>query len=102
MTNISEVRVAIFREGEFWIAQCIDHDVGVQAGDLLDLEDRLMLALEAERKESLARNGEAFSGIGPAPKFFQDMWEQHCGTYHPRVPSDLSPLDIHCTMVIVA
>ncbi len=102
MAEKFEVRIVVFREGEFWVAQCLDYDIGVQAGDLVELEERLMIAFGAERKISLARHGEAFAGIDPAPKFFQDMWSNFSGTYHPRISSNPSQSNIHCTMVIVA
>jgi hypothetical protein len=98
----SDVRIVIFHEGEFWVAQCLEYDIGVQAGDLVELEDRLMVALETERKEGLARHGEPFAGIEPAPKFFQDMWGLYSGSYRPRLLSDASSAGIHCDMVIVA
>lgn len=103
MMENPELRIVIFRERTFWVAQCLDHDIGVQAGDLRELDDRLRIALEAEREESLARFGTPFAGIDPAPKFFQDMWSQCSGSYQPRKDaSDQSNSAIQCKMVIVA
>ena len=97
------LRVAIFRDHEYWVAQCLEQDIGVQAKDLYELEIRLRIAVEAERKESLARHNKPFAQLGRAPQYFQDMWDLCSGTYLPR--ADLAGIthpDVEYNMVIVA
>jgi len=69
------IRVVIFKDDDLWGAQCLEYDIGAQAGDLDTLDDRLAVAIHAELIESLQRNGEPFGGIEKAPERFQNMWE---------------------------
>lgn len=70
-----EMRAVIFREDQYWLAQILEHDLGVQADNLKDLVTRLSVALEAEAP-SMAR-------LAPAPKYFQDLWGRRAGDFYP-------------------
>lgn len=87
MPEADRIRVIAFREGEQWVAQCLEYDIGTQAADLTELQKRLALAVDAERNESIARNGNAFEGIDPAPRRFHEMWEKAAGNFKPRHPA---------------
>lgn len=75
-TDTISIRVIVFQDGELWVAQCLEYDIGAQADDIDTLNDRLMVVLKAEFKESMERHKEPFAGIDPAPKRFQLMWER--------------------------
>jgi hypothetical protein len=77
MTMVSDItiRVVVFKDDEMWVAQCLEYDIGAQAGDIDTLNDRLNVALKAELKESIERHKKPFAGIEPAPLRFQTMWE---------------------------
>jgi hypothetical protein len=79
MPEMAQIRVLLAKEGDYWVAQCLEYDIGAQARDLTELRQRLMLALEAERRESMQRHGTAFAGIGPAPRDFHERWERRAG-----------------------
>ncbi len=81
-----QIRVIAFRDGDMWSAQCLEYDIGPQAEDLDTLYRRVVLAIGAEREESVARHGKAFASIDPAPKRFHDMWKQASGSFNPRTP----------------
>jgi hypothetical protein len=70
------IRAVIFQDGDLWIAQCLEYDIGAQAPDLDTLKRRLSLAVEVEQSTSLEVHGKAFAGIDRAPKRFFDMWEK--------------------------
>jgi len=76
MENETELRVIIFREGNSFIAQCLEHDISAFASDMKTLKKRFMGVLAAEWNISLERNGEPLAGIDPAPKQFHDMWKK--------------------------
>ncbi len=76
MLMTGNIRVLVFKEGDLWVAQCLEYDIGAQARDLDALNIRLCAAVKAEAAESLERNGEMFKGIPPAPQMFHDMWER--------------------------
>ncbi len=73
------LRVVLFREGPYWLAQGLEHDLGVQAGNLRDLVARfeLLLHLEANTLHSLP----------PAPVYFQSLWGRKAGLL---MPSELT------------
>jgi hypothetical protein len=68
----------MIQQGDQWVAQCLEYDIGAQADDLDELRLRLMVAIEAERQESIRRHGAPFAGIKPAPYRYYDIWEREC------------------------
>lgn len=89
MTNPGQIRVILIQDGETWMAQCLEHDIGAQAKDLDTLQSLLTVAIQAEMNESIRRHGKPFAGIEPAPKSFFDLWEKRAGEYK---PSSVSPI----------
>ena len=60
------LRVIVFHEGESWIAQCLEHDICVQAPDLGTLRRRLDMTLHLER--------ENIHLVEPAPEHYLKLW----------------------------
>ena len=89
MTNTKEIRAIVFKDGDAWVAQCLEYDIGAQAATVEELDELLDLTIRAELQASIEVNGEPFKGIPPAPKFFFDMWGNQAGTYEPRNPSNI-------------
>jgi hypothetical protein len=97
MQEVRAVRVLLAREGDYWVAQCLEYDIGAQARDLDELRKRLIAALEAERQESLRRHGRSFAGIQPAPRIFHEQWERRTDVrplLKPATISDDPDIDI--------
>ena len=69
------IRVVVFQEGDAWVAQALEYDLGAQAADLKSLERRFAMTLRVELEESLRRGGVPFGGIDPAPEYFQKLWD---------------------------
>ncbi len=69
------LRVVLFREGDLWIAQGLEHDVGVQAENLRELMRRLAMAL--------AEEGDRLTTLPPAPDYFQALWTYRAGDFTP-------------------
>src|SRR5437016_4565092 len=88
MAQASQIRAILFMEGDLWVGQCLEYDIGAQARDLDELRARLTLAIEAERRESIERTGTPFGGILPAPPYFQNLWEKRSGNFQPRHPTE--------------
>ncbi len=86
------VRVLIFREGDHWVAQCLDHDIAAQARtiDALFSEfDRIFEAtVEVRRRKGLP----GVESLPPAPERYWDalkdaveiQWPEHAG--HTTIP----------------
>lgn len=89
MTDSHELRVIMFRDGNQWVAQCLEYDIGAQASDLETLEARLGVALDAEFETSMEVHGTPFAGIDPAPPHYHEMWERRSGEFKPSHPSEI-------------
>lgn len=73
---INSVRVVAFQEDGVWVAHCVEYDICVQANDLAQARRRMTVALTQEAKITQEKHGEAFKGIGPAPDYFEAMFER--------------------------
>jgi hypothetical protein len=83
MSEIGQIRVLVTKEGDYWVAQCLEYDIGAQARNPNDLPKRLMAALEARRQETLKQYGRAFAGIKRAPDHFFRAWEKRNQMFGP-------------------
>lgn len=71
----NSIRIVVYRDGQAWVAQCLEHDIGAQAESPSDLRNRLDEVLWLEATVSRERMGKAFEGISPAPDHFFKMWD---------------------------
>jgi hypothetical protein len=85
-SEIGRIRVLLVREGDYWVGQCLELDIGAQAGDLAELTKRLWEAIAAERDEGIRRHGKPFGGIEGAPLYFHELWERRAGRFEPSRP----------------
>ena len=69
------IRVIVFREGDQYVAQCLEYDIATQARDLESLIDRLELTLDAEFAHCDEAGHEPHAAIAPAPNYYHDLWE---------------------------
>ena len=69
------IRVIAYREGEAWIAQCIEYDICAQGTDFDTAMRRLVGTVNAECRHTLDKHGKEFAGIDPAPPVFADLFE---------------------------
>jgi hypothetical protein len=76
-----QLRVVLFREGEKWIAQGLEHDICAQGKDLDEVLLRFRRTVHIENEE----NDGSLSHIGEAPRHFFKMWERS-GKYYPEKP----------------
>src|SRR4051812_30496274 len=73
--SAKKLRILFFREGDWWIAQCLEHDIAAQArGDLhqaeYELERLLVSHIMACEEEGIP----PFEHVPPAPARLQDRW----------------------------
>lgn len=74
--DLENLRVIVYREGDIYVAQCIEYDIATQAKDIDALLERLDLTIDAECAMSKERTGKPFGGIAPAPNYFHNLWEK--------------------------
>lgn len=83
------VRVVLIKEGDLWIAQCLEFDVGAQAEGMDELQRRFEVALQCEIDECIRAGVSPDVAIGPAPQFYYDLWNKQAGEFKPRMPAHL-------------
>jgi predicted RNase H-like HicB family nuclease len=73
------IRAVVFKEGGWWCAQCLEHDIATQAKTIDDLKAEIERVLTIHVELALERGQEPFSILPPAPdRYFQmyDAFEQ--------------------------
>ncbi len=88
MAESDPIRVLVFQEAEQYVAQCLEHDITVQAPTIQKLRARLKLAMELEAEECIARGKEPFECIGPAPEYYHKQWREAPEKLSPDVVKD--------------
>jgi len=76
-----QVHFVVFRENEYWVAQCLEYDIGTQADDLQQIQARISAVLQCELEESLTRYKTPLSGLGGAPRQFNAIWAKRSTSY---------------------
>jgi hypothetical protein len=87
MSESGQIRVLVSKEGDQWVAQCLEYDIGAQAPDLDQLRNRLIATIEDEFEESMRRHGKPFVGIDKAPSYFYEQWEKRAKSFTPSQPT---------------
>lgn len=71
----NKLTFVVFPSETKWVAMCIERYIGAQGDTPEEAMRGLQIAYRAELDESLARTGEPFGGIPPAPDKFREMYE---------------------------
>lgn len=74
MSEHLNIRAVIFQDGDTWVAQGVDYDIGADAPDVQTLHARFEAVVMAEAQESIQRYGSPFKGIPAAPSEYADLW----------------------------
>ena len=81
--KVQGLRVVVFWEDGYWVAQCIEHDIGAQGRTIRDMAVHFALTMGLDRAESIERHGKPYAGIDPAPSYFERLWEKRAGALTP-------------------
>lgn len=88
-----ELRAVVYRRGDWWIAQCLEHDVTTAAKDLDDLHHELDRVIVGHFLIASKTGSEPFAGLSRAPERFFQMWEEARTSVEPvDVSQDLPTL----------
>lgn len=68
-----QLRVIIFKDGDLFIAQCLEYDVAAQGRTEEEAQERLEVALRAEAREAK----EAGKTLDPAPAMFHAIYQSN-------------------------
>lgn len=65
--KIPALRIVVFKEEDMYVAQCLEHDIAVQAADMATLQKRFEATVQIE--------GEGLLNLPAAPEAFHHMWD---------------------------
>lgn len=74
MSQEQFARVLVFKDGDSFIAQCLEYDICAHAKDEETLRKRFIALFNFERNLSIERAGTPFAGVPKAPDEFDEMW----------------------------
>jgi len=74
------LRVVVFKDGDTFVAQCLEHDICAQAPDLKTLRHRMDATIDAERDHARGAGKSLAESVGPAPDRYVAMWEKAWGS----------------------
>lgn len=74
MKDAFKIRVITCKDGDNWVAQCLEYDIGAQGDSIEDVTAKFQMALIANLQESVEKSGVPFEGIEPAPQYFEKLW----------------------------
>ncbi|HEX3532407.1 MAG TPA: hypothetical protein VH988_35555 [Thermoanaerobaculia bacterium] len=74
MQDELRIRTVLFREGDWWVAQCLDVDIAAQAKTENDLEYELGRILVGHVMASETLGVKPFANLPPAPRRYWDMF----------------------------
>ena len=73
-TTTESLRVVAFREGDQWVAQCLEYDIQAQGSSFQCATRRLRGAVTSEMRYTHDKFGAPFEGIDPAPELYHDLF----------------------------
>ncbi len=68
--------ILVMKEGEWWVAQCLQYDLTAQSRALSDLKYAFEYALVGHIVTSVENNLEPFEQLPPAPQMYWDAWRR--------------------------
>jgi hypothetical protein len=86
---VIKINVILFeRDPGEWVAQCLEYDIGAQAGSLPDLVYELQRSLVGHIAVSREHGLEPFACLGSAPSYYWEKWQQekYIAVSPPTVP----------------
>ena len=85
------IRAVVFKEGEHWVAQCLEYRYAVQTRQIEDMPRVLLECLTAQILVSRQLGVEPFNGFGPAPRRFWEMYERAAPLPDPAEAPESAP-----------
>ena len=70
------LRAVIFKRGEWWIGQCLEHDIGAEAKTLKQARYELERSIVAHIVVAVENQLEPFKGVPPAPDRYWKMFDE--------------------------
>lgn len=71
-----KIRAIVYREGDFYVAQCLEYDIAAQAGDIEEVLDRLDLTIDAEFQACDELGKTIEDSLCKAPTYYHSLWDK--------------------------
>jgi hypothetical protein len=68
-----EMRLLIFKEDEWWVAQCLEYDIAAQAKTLNDVQYEIQRVLVGRMFVASQFKIEPFEDVPPAPAWYKEL-----------------------------
>jgi hypothetical protein len=92
---MNTIRAIAFKSGDFWVAQCLEHDLAALTVRLNELPNELSRVLALHIEASRQNGIEPFAGFPEAPQRFWQMFEASRSRLLPVAERDSQdPLEI--------
>ena len=75
-TENIHIKAVLFKEGDWWVGQCLDHDIVAQAKSAKDLAYEIQRAVIGHIVVSKQEGLVPFSSLPRAPQKYWDMFDQ--------------------------
>jgi hypothetical protein len=82
------IHAVIFRNGEWWVAQCLEYDIATQARELRDLLNEVERIVAAHILVADKDGMEPFANLPKAPKRFWQMYKNATARVEPIRPAE--------------
>jgi predicted RNase H-like HicB family nuclease len=81
------LNVVIHRDGDFWVAQGLEHDIAAQGATIQEAKDNFRSTLETQIHFDILDGKQPLEDVGPAPPHYRVGLERllRCGPQLPRV-----------------
>ena len=76
MSEHKKIKVVLFRDGEWWVAQCLEYDLATQARDYNEVFGKLERLIAGRLAVAAQLNAEPFALLPKAPESYWRMYEK--------------------------
>ena len=73
-----QLSLVIFKDDDWWVAQCLEYDIAVQARTIPDVQYEIQRVLVGRIAMSAKLNVAPFEGISPAPELTPNVLRSLC------------------------
>ena len=77
------ISVLLVKEGEGWVAQCLEYDIVGQGGSIREAQDSFIRVVQGQLYIDSQRGREPFQGIEPAPPFYWAYFREGARMHDP-------------------
>ncbi len=74
--NVRKIRIVVFQDNGWWIAQCLEYDIAAQAKTFDDVQYEIQRMLIGRTIAAKKTGVGVFDNIPPAPKYYHELYKK--------------------------